>query len=157
LWQEGEGKSRARHVHLVRAGEGCQELGFKIGFNKRPSGRIYQRKRAGAERGFNSIGPDVEIRNQQVTKLKELIEKRNAVNARIKREQNKLNASERRSDKRRKILAGAAILEWAKRDGEFSSRLMTELKAFLVRDDDRALFGLTAVGVREGDAPSKPH
>jgi hypothetical protein len=76
------------------------------------------------------------------SKLKRLIEKREAVNARIKMEQNKLKASERKSDTRRKILAGAAVLQWAKQDNEFSSRLMTELKTFLVRDDDRALFGL---------------
>jgi hypothetical protein len=75
-------------------------------------------------------------------KLKLLIEKRDAVNARIKREQGKLRSVERKSDTRRKVLAGATVLEWAKRDNEFSSRLMVELKAFLVRDDDRALFGL---------------
>jgi hypothetical protein len=75
-------------------------------------------------------------------KLTLLIEKRDAVNARIKREQGKLRAVERRSDTRRKVLAGAAVLEWAKRDNEFSSRLMAELKSFLVRDDDRVLFGL---------------
>ena len=75
-------------------------------------------------------------------RLKLLIEKRDAVNARIKREQGKLRAVERKSDTRRKVLAGAAALEWAKRDNEFSSRLMAELKAFLVREDDRALFGL---------------
>jgi hypothetical protein len=75
-------------------------------------------------------------------KLKLLIEKRDAVNARIKREQGKLRTVERKSDTRRKVLAGAAVLEWAKKDNEFSSRLMTELKAFLVRDDDRALFDL---------------
>jgi hypothetical protein len=76
------------------------------------------------------------------SKLKQLIEKREAVSARIKKEQNKLRASERRSDTRRKILAGATVLQWAARDTEFSSRLITELKAFLVRDDDRTLFGL---------------
>jgi hypothetical protein len=76
------------------------------------------------------------------SKLKQLIEKRNAVNARIKKEEGKLRASERKSDTRRKVLAGAAVLQWAKQDNEFSSRLMTELKAFLVRDDERALFGL---------------
>jgi two-component SAPR family response regulator len=76
------------------------------------------------------------------SKLKQLIEKRNTVNARIKQEQNKLKTGERKSDTRRKVLAGAAVLQWAKQDTEFSSRLMTELKAFLVRDDDRALFGL---------------
>lgn len=75
-------------------------------------------------------------------KLKRLIEQRNAVNARIQREQGKLRALERRTDTRRKILAGAAVLEWAKRDSEFSARLLAELRAFLVRDVDRQLFGL---------------
>jgi hypothetical protein len=76
------------------------------------------------------------------SKLKRLIEKREAVNARIAQVQNKLRANERRSDTRRKVLAGAAVLEWAKRDSEFSSRLTKELKDFLVRDADRELFGL---------------
>lgn len=75
-------------------------------------------------------------------KLKLLIEKREAVNARIRKEEGKLRANERKSDTRRKVLAGAAVLQWAKQDSEFSSRLMTELKSFLVRDDDRTLFGL---------------
>jgi hypothetical protein len=75
-------------------------------------------------------------------KLASLMEKRNAMNALIRQEQNKLKATERRSDTRRKVLAGAAVLEWAKRDSEFSAQLMAELKAFLVRDADRALFGL---------------
>ena len=75
-------------------------------------------------------------------KLKLLIEKRNAVNARIKREQTKLKSDERRSDTRRKVLAGAAVLEWAKRDYEFSRQFVAELNRFLVRDADRAIFGL---------------
>lgn len=75
-------------------------------------------------------------------KLKRLLEKRDAFNARIKLEQNKLRAGERKDDTRRKVLAGATALEWARRDSEFSSRLMTELRRFLVRDADRALFGL---------------
>lgn len=76
------------------------------------------------------------------SKLTRLIEKREAVNARIKLEQNKLRADERRSDTRRKVLAGATVLEWAKKDTDFSSRFMAELKSFLVRDADRELFGL---------------
>ena len=76
------------------------------------------------------------------SKLNRLIEKREAVNARIKLEQNKLRADERRRDTRRKVLAGATVLEWAKKDTEFSSRFMAELKRFLVRDTDRELFGL---------------
>ena len=93
----------------------------------------------------------------ETAKLKQLIEKRNAVNARIKREQNKLKASERKSDTRRKILAGAAVLHWAARDNDFSAKLMTELKAFLVRDADRALFGLPLVGNNEGESRSSPN
>jgi hypothetical protein len=75
-------------------------------------------------------------------KLKLLKEKHAALVARIKQEENKVRAKERKSDTRRKVLAGATVLEWAKKDNEFSSRLMAELKSFLVRDDDRALFNL---------------
>lgn len=84
-------------------------------------------------------------------KLKRLIEKREAVAARIKQEQNKLRMNERKSDTRRKILAGATVLQWAERDTEFSARLMAELKAFLVRDVDRALFGLAPTGGGRAD------
>jgi hypothetical protein len=83
-------------------------------------------------------------------KLKELIEKRNAVNARIKREQSKVKIDERKADTRRKVLTGATVLEWAARDTDFSVRLTTELKRFLVRDSDRALFGLPLVGGKSG-------
>jgi hypothetical protein len=76
------------------------------------------------------------------SKLKRLIEKRDAVNARIKQEQNKLRSGERKSDTRRKILAGATVLQWASRDDAFSKLLMAELGKFLVREDDRALFNL---------------
>ena len=84
------------------------------------------------------------------SKLKKLLEKRTAMDARIKQEQNKLRAGERKSETRRKILAGATVLELAKRDSEFSSRLMSELGAFLVREADRALFGLPPLPQREG-------
>jgi hypothetical protein len=84
-------------------------------------------------------------------KLIRLIEKRDAVNARIKLEQNKLRSDERRRDTRRKVLAGAMVLEWAKRDSEFSSRLMTELKNFLLRDGDRELFGLPHIAQPKGE------
>jgi len=84
-----------------------------------------------------------------MSKLNRLIEQRNAVSARIRQEQNKQRAGERKSDTRRKVLAGATVLEWAKRDSEFSSRLVAELKRFLVRDDDRALFGLPPLPKKE--------
>jgi hypothetical protein len=84
-----------------------------------------------------------------MSKLKRLIEQRDAVNARIRQEQNKANASKRRADTRRKVLAGAAVLEWAKKDNEFSSRLTAELKRFLVRDAERELFGLPPLPKQE--------
>ena len=89
------------------------------------------------------------MQGTRMSKLKKLIEQREAVNARIRQEQNKQRAGERKSDTRRKVLAGATVLEWAKRDTEFSSRLMAELKRFLVRDDDRALFGLPPLPNKE--------
>ncbi len=76
------------------------------------------------------------------SKLKRLIEKRDAVNARIKQEQNKLRSNERKSDTRRKILAGATVLQWASRDNEFSARLYGGIESFPGAGEDRALFGL---------------
>lgn len=96
-------------------------------------------------------------RHMADTRLKRLMEKRDAVNARIKQEQNKLNAGERRADTRRKVLAGAAVLEWAKRDSEFAKRLNFELKSFLVRDGDQALFGLSPLVQNNSGAQAKPN
>ncbi len=84
-------------------------------------------------------------------RLKQLIEKRNAFNARIRQEHNKLKAGERKNDTRRKILAGAAVLQWAAKDNNFSAKLMTELKAFLIRDADRALFGLPPIPIQDNE------
>jgi hypothetical protein len=89
------------------------------------------------------------MQGTRMSKLKRLIERREAVNARIRQEQNKQRASERKNDTRRKILAGAAVLQWAAKDNEFSAKLIAELKRFLVRDDDRALFGLPPVPKKE--------
>ncbi len=86
------------------------------------------------------------------SRLKQLIEKKNAVVARIKQEEGKIRAVERKSDTRRKVLAGAAVLEWAQRDSEFSSRLIMELRNFLVRDADRELFGLPPIQTQDKKA-----
>jgi hypothetical protein len=89
------------------------------------------------------------MQGTRMSKLNRLIERRDAVNARIRQEQNKQRTGERKNDTRRKVLAGATVLEWAKRDNEFSSRLMAELKRFLVRDADRELFGLPPIPKKE--------
>ena len=90
------------------------------------------------------------------SRLKRLQEKRDAIEARIRQEQNKVKASERRADTRRKVLAGAAVLEWAKRDNDFAKRLDAELKASLTRDIDRELFGLSPLK-NNGGGQAKPN
>ena len=77
--------------------------------------------------------------NQKITSLQE---KRNALNARIQRELIRERSVERRADTRRKVLAGATVLQWATKDGEFAAKLRAELQAFLVKPADRVLFGL---------------
>ena len=91
-------------------------------------------------------------------KLKRLIEQREAMNARIRQEQTKLNTNRRRADTRRKVLAGATVLEWAKRDDQFSARLTAELNAFLSREPDRELFALAPVNSpkRGSDSNNNP-
>jgi len=83
-------------------------------------------------------------------RLQELIKKREAVNARIKKEQARTRTSERKKDTHRKVLAGAAVLQWATKDTAFAQRLMEEMGRFIVRDADRALFGLPPVQKKPG-------
>jgi hypothetical protein len=75
-------------------------------------------------------------------KLKRLTEQRNAINARIRDEEQKLNEAARKLDRNRKILEGACAEQMAKRDSDFAALFMKELDTFLVRDRDRALFDL---------------
>lgn len=79
------------------------------------------------------------------TTIEELIAKREAVNARIRREQAKARTQERKDDTRRKVLAGAAVLERAAKDDLFKHELHRLLAGFLTRPDDRALFGMAPI------------
>ena len=75
-------------------------------------------------------------------KIRRLMEKREALNARIRQEQLRHQATERKADTRRKVLAGALVLEWAAQDSDFAAVFHEKLGRFLVRDADRALFDL---------------
>lgn len=75
--------------------------------------------------------------------LDDLYRKRDEMNARIRQEQAKKRSMDRKADTRRKVLAGAVVLEHAERDAAFKTELQTLLGRFLVRDDDRALFGFS--------------
>lgn len=54
----------------------------------------------------------------------------------------KLQGEERKKDTRRKILAGAMVLELMAQNDEAGRKVLARLDGFLKRADDRALFGL---------------
>lgn len=72
-------------------------------------------------------------------KLKQERAKKQKVEARKRAVEQKL---QRAADTRRKILAGALVLELMERDEATRQRFMQRLDAYLTRPDDRALFGL---------------
>lgn len=58
------------------------------------------------------------------------------------REKAKLQGLARKQDTRRKVLAGALLLELMAKDADLHQQMMAKLATFLTRADDRALFGL---------------
>lgn len=58
-------------------------------------------------------------------------------------------------DTRRKILAGALILDIISKDESAKNKFMPQLDKYLTRDDDRALFNLTPLS-KETKEPSTP-
>jgi hypothetical protein len=90
-------------------------------------------------------------------KLKKLLEQRKALDAKIQLEQNRENAKKRKDDTRRKILAGAAVLDEMAKNDKLKAEIHKLLASFLTRDNDRALFGLSplVVGQVKGDMQDK--
>ena len=78
-------------------------------------------------------------------KLKQLEERRNKLNARIARDRARLSQDERRRDTRKKILAGAFLLQRVEQGEWPRERFMAGMDAFLSNDRDRELFGLEPV------------
>lgn len=72
-------------------------------------------------------------------KLKQERAKKQKVEARKRAVEQKL---QRAADTRRKILAGALVLELMERDEATRQRFMQRLDTYLTRPDDRKLFGL---------------
>ncbi|WP_084150542.1 mobilization protein [Azohydromonas australica] len=72
-------------------------------------------------------------------KLKQERAKKQKVEARKRAIERKL---QRAADTRRKILAGALVLELIERDEASRQRFMQRLDAYLTQPEDRALFGL---------------
>jgi hypothetical protein len=89
-------------------------------------------------------------------KLEKLIERRKQLDARIRREQNRQSAKQRKIDTRRKILAGAWVLDEAEKRPDFKKFVYQRLDRFLTRKTDREVFGLPIREESETDAGSLP-
>ena len=68
------------------------------------------------------------------------------------REKSKLQGLARKQDTRRKVLAGALLLELMAKDTESQKLWLGKLSGFLVRPDDRALFGLRSTAKEQSPA-----
>ena len=75
------------------------------------------------------------------TVLENLLKKHSQLEARIQSLKAKEPTQKRKNDNRKKILAGAYILEKHDKAGTLEE-LVTELDKFLIRKNDRVLFGL---------------
>jgi len=85
---------------------------------------------------------------QQTEKLKQLKALKQKQEAALRDEQAK---KDRAAETRRKILAGALVLEMMAGDAETKKRFTDRLEKFLTRTDDRALFGLPPVASTEAN------
>ena len=75
-------------------------------------------------------------------RIRQLEEQRARINAEIQRVRSRESQEERKRETRRKILAGAMVLDRVAR-GDLSEKLFkADLDRFLERDQDRALFEL---------------
>lgn len=75
-------------------------------------------------------------------KLKKMLAQKAALDARIQQERSRERERQRKEDTRRKILAGAVVLDEAEKHPAYKAELFKLLDRFLSRPDDRELFGL---------------
>lgn len=80
-----------------------------------------------------------DIEEKAAKQIKQLKAKQEQIEA---RKLTALMKGNRASETRRKILAGALILEIMEKDEAAKTRFMNQLDKYLTRDDDRALFNL---------------
>lgn len=76
-------------------------------------------------------------------KLAELHQKKARLEAQIHSERARLRQAERKRDTRRKIIAGAVVLEHASQNPQFQTHLNSLLRRFVTRPQDLELFELT--------------
>lgn len=76
------------------------------------------------------------------TRREQLLRRKSQIDAQLKALDARERKQQRQEDTRRKILAGAVVLEKAAADPAFSASLMALLDGSLTRPQDRLLFGL---------------
>ena len=82
-------------------------------------------------------------RAKPADRIRQLEEQRARITAEIQRVKARESQEERKRETRRKILAGAMVLDRVAR-GELAEKLFkADMERFLDRDQDRALFGLS--------------
>lgn len=86
----------------------------------------------------------MEIASPKMSKIEKLKQQKEALEARIQKAEALQKQQERKAETRRKILLGAYFLEKFRKDGTFDS-IKNDLNNFLTRNNDRALFGLSAL------------
>lgn len=86
----------------------------------------------------------------EITAAKE--KKRSQLTAQIKQLKARANKTQRQQDTRRKILAGAAVLDEAESHSAYKAALYELIERFYDRDDERALFDLPPLSEEEKQA-----
>ena len=94
---------------------------------------------------MSTIEDRIKAQEEKLKQLKALKQKQEAA---LKAEQAK---KDRAAETRRKILAGALVLDMMNGDEETKTRFTARLDKFLTRTDDRALFGLPPVASPEAN------
>jgi large subunit ribosomal protein L7/L12 len=98
-----------------------------------------------------TAGIEARIKAQE-QKLKQLKAQKQQIEARKRSAAAKIT---RQQDTRRKVLAGAMILEMMERDENTRQRFTQRLDSYLTRPDDRALFELPKESPQQGKEPAK--
>ena len=75
-------------------------------------------------------------------RIRQLEEQRARINAEIQRVRSRESQEERKRETRRRILAGAMVLDRVARKELAEKLFKADMDRFLERDQDRALFGL---------------
>ena len=81
-------------------------------------------------------------RAKPADRIRQLEEQRARINAKIQRVRSRESQEERKRETRRKILAGAMVLDRVARKELAEKLFKADMDRFLERDQDRALFGL---------------